>query len=44
MIATTATKLSFHDLAQGRHVFVVMLAANDHSPLGPEATLMVNVP
>lgn len=44
IIATTATKLSFHELASGAHTFTVILAANDHSPLGPSATLNVTVP
>jgi hypothetical protein len=44
VIATTATKLSFHELKSGPHTFTVMLAANDHSPLGPQATLNVTVP
>ena len=44
VIATTTTKLSFHGLASGPHVLTVLLAANDHSPLGPSATLNVTVP
>lgn len=44
IIATTATKLSFHELKPGAHTFTVMLAANDHSPLGPSQTLNVTVP
>lgn len=44
VIATTSTKLSFHELTSGTHKIVVMLAANDHSPLGPQETLTVNVP
>lgn len=44
IIATTATKLSFHELKSGAHTFTVMLAANDHSPLGPSQTLNVTVP
>lgn len=44
IIATTATKLSFHELPSGQHTIKVMLAANDHSPLGPEQTLNVSVP
>ena len=44
VIATTATKLSFHDLKPGAHTFTVILAANDHSPLGPQQTLNVTVP
>jgi len=44
VVATTTPKLSFHGLPPGDHRIVVMLAANDHSPLGPEATLSVSVP
>jgi hypothetical protein len=44
VIATTTPKLSFHGLTPGRHKIVVMLAANDHSPLGPQQTLEVTVP
>ena len=43
VVATTASKLSFHGLTPGEHKIVVMLAANDHSPLGPQATLSVRV-
>jgi hypothetical protein len=44
VIATTATKLSFHGLKSGAHRIKVVLAGNDHSPLGPEKTLEVTVP
>ena len=44
VIATTATKLGFHELASGPHILTVLLAANDHTPLGPEATLNINIP
>lgn len=44
VIATTTTKLSFHGLTPGAHKIVVMLAANDHSPLGPQQTLDVTIP
>ena len=44
VIATTATKLSFHELTSGVHHITVMLAGNDHNPLGPEQTLDVNIP
>ena len=44
VIATTATKLSFHELSSGPHKITVMLAGNDHSPLGPQQTLEVTVP
>jgi hypothetical protein len=44
VIATTTTKLSFHELTPGKHQIVVMLANNDHSPAGPEQTLEITVP
>jgi hypothetical protein len=44
VIATTATKLSFHDLTPGRHTIVVLLAGNDHRPLGPKRILTVSIP
>ena len=44
VIATTATKLSFHGLTPGAHKIVVMLAGNDHNPLGPQQTLEVTIP
>ena len=44
VIATTTPKLAFHGLAPGEHTVVVMLAANDHSPLGPKESLSVVVP
>jgi hypothetical protein len=44
VIATTATKLSFHGLKPGPHRITVVLAANDHTPLGPQQTLEVTIP
>lgn len=44
VIATTATKLSFHELKPGKHTIMVVLANNDHSPAGPQQTLEVTVP
>jgi hypothetical protein len=44
IIATTATKLSFHDLAAGVHKITVMLVGNDHQGLGPRETLTVDIP
>lgn len=44
VIATTAPKLSFHDLKSGHHRIQATLVANDHSKLGPEQTLEVNIP
>lgn len=44
VIATTATKLSFHGLTSGAHKIVVSLAGNDHNPLGPQQALDVTIP
>jgi hypothetical protein len=44
IIATTATKLSFHKLSPGKHQITVVLSGNDHNPLGPKETLQVTVP
>lgn len=44
IIATHTAKLSFHELASGDHTIVVMLAGNDHKPLGPQQQLTVTVP
>lgn len=44
VIATTTTKLSFHDLSAGAHKITVMLVGNDHQGLGPRQTLTVNIP
>lgn len=44
MIATPTTKLSFHGLTPGQHKIVVVLAGNDHNPLGPQQTLEVTIP
>jgi hypothetical protein len=44
IVATTAPKLSFHGLKPGSHSIMVQLAANDHSPLGPEQKLSVTIP
>lgn len=44
VIATTATKLSFHELAPGTHTITVSLAGNDHAPLGPTETMTVTIP
>jgi hypothetical protein len=44
VIATTATKLSFHELSAGVHRFRVELVGNDHQPLGPSESLEITVP
>lgn len=44
IVATTATKLSFHELAPGAHRLEVRLAGNDHKPLGPAQNLSITVP
>ena len=43
VIATPSAKLSFHELTPGMHTIEVMLAGNDHKPLGPQAQFTVNV-
>jgi hypothetical protein len=43
VIATTTTKLSFHELSPGPHKLTVMLAGNDHQLLGPKDTLTMNI-
>jgi hypothetical protein len=44
LIATTTTKLSFHELSSGPHKITVMLVGNDHQALGPRETLTVTIP
>ena len=44
VIATTAPKLSFHGLSSGPHTLVVMLAGNNHEPLGPKEVLTFEIP
>jgi xanthosine utilization system XapX-like protein len=44
VIATTAPKLSFHGLSRGQHTLVVMLAGNNHEPLGPQEVLTFEIP
>ncbi len=44
VIVTTATKLSFQDLASGDHTITVNLAGNDHRPVGPQQVLSVRIP
>jgi hypothetical protein len=44
IIATPTAKLSFHELTPGTHTILVMLAGNDHKPLGPQQQLTVTVP
>lgn len=44
VVATPTAKLSYHELTPGAHTIVVMLAGNDHKPLGPQQTLTVTVP
>jgi hypothetical protein len=43
VIATTATKLSFHELSPGEHKIIVMLVGNDHQPLGAQELLTVTI-
>lgn len=44
VIATPSAKLSFHELTPGPHTITVVLAGNDHKPLGPQQQLTVTVP
>ena len=44
VIATTAPKLSFHELTRGDHRFELTLVGNDHKPLLPSKTLKVTIP
>jgi hypothetical protein len=44
VIATPSAKLSFHELTPGSHTILVVLAGNDHKPLGPQQQLTVTVP
>jgi hypothetical protein len=44
IVATTATRLDFHKLTPGKHQITVILAGNDHNPLGPKETLHVTIP
>lgn len=44
VVATPSAKLSFHELAPGTHTILVVLAGNDHQPLGPKQQLTVTVP
>jgi hypothetical protein len=43
VIATPSAKLSFHELPAGSHTITVILAGNDHKPLGPQQQLTVKV-
>jgi hypothetical protein len=44
VIATTATKLSFHELNLGEQKITVRLVGNNHQPLGLQDTLTVIIP
>ena len=44
VIATPTAKLSFHELTPGTHTILVVLAGNDHKPLGPQQKLTVTIP
>jgi hypothetical protein len=44
VIATTSTKLSFHELSSGVHKITVRLVGNDHKSLGPREVLTVAIP
>jgi hypothetical protein len=44
VVAPPSPKLSFHELKPGEHKITVVLAGNDHRPLGPQETVSVNIP
>jgi len=44
VVATTANKLSFHELSPGPHLITVTLAGNDHRPVAQPVVLSVRVP
>ena len=44
VVATPSAKLSYHELTPGMHTILVVLASNDHKPLGPREQLTVTVP
>jgi hypothetical protein len=44
VIATSASKLAFHELKPGEHQIRVTLVGNDHKPTGPEETVTVMIP
>lgn len=44
VVATTTTKLSFHELEPGAHRISVVLAGNDHQPVSDPVQLEVRVP
>jgi hypothetical protein len=44
VIATTATKLSFHELSVGKHRVEVQLVGNDHQPIAAPEVLNVTIP
>ncbi len=44
VVATTAPKLSWHELSPGKHTFTVNLADNAHQKVGDAQTLSVEIP
>ncbi len=44
VIATTAAKLSFHELSRGNHKITVTLVGNDHLPVAAPVVLSLTVP
>ena len=44
IVASTASKLSFHALSPGPHQITVTLAGNDHEPIAKPVVLPVRVP
>ena len=44
VIATSASKLAFHELQPGEHQIRVTLVGNDHQPIGPKEVVNVMIP
>lgn len=44
VVATPASKISFHGLSRGIHKITVTPAANDHKPLGQPVTFSITIP
>ena len=44
VIATPASKLSFHGLTAGNHTIIVTLVGNDHKPRGPQQNIAIVIP
>lgn len=44
VIATTADRLSFHDVEPGEHTVTIRLADAEHQPVGAEQQLTIEIP